>query len=176
MPIPTKELVTVPPYLQNHLLIANGLQERFSEAPVEDVGLVQDRIHDLVALVASRDATIEKLAHRLHLIMRAALDRIDGDSPSDTQWSEIVGIADGDPNWLQHARINYAANHFKLVTLARSLFETFLESEDSPKGHELVVQQIADQIEQEVLPELMLGEDGRTFLQSQQKPLRDPQR
>lgn len=48
------------------------------------------------------------LTERLRLITRAALEHIDGDrQPDDTNWSEIVGIAEGDPNWLQHARANY---------------------------------------------------------------------
>lgn len=50
----------------------------------------------------------QQLAERLALIVRVALDRIDGDSPQDTAWSEIIGIAQGDPHWLQHARTNHA--------------------------------------------------------------------
>lgn len=177
MAIPTKELVTVPPYLQNHLSVADGLVDRFPEAPVDDVHLVAGRIHDLVALVANRDALVEKLLDRLRLITRAALDHTDGDSqPHDTHFAEIVGIAEGDPDWLRHARVNYETKHARLVELSKSLYLTALESEDSAKGATLAIEQIADQIEQELLPEMMLGEDGRTFLKSQGLPLRDPRR
>jgi hypothetical protein len=51
----------------------------------------------------------DELRERLRLVIRAASEHIDGDSqPSDTHWSEIIGIAEGDPNWVQHAKANYS--------------------------------------------------------------------
>ena len=68
------------------------------DASLDSLGAAIDRS------VAERD----QLRERLELITRAALERIDGDSqPNDTHWSEIIGIAEGDPYWLQHARANY---------------------------------------------------------------------
>lgn len=52
--------------------------------------------------------TIEDLRERLRLIACAAAEHTDGDSqPHDTHLAEIAGIAEGDPWWLQHARVNY---------------------------------------------------------------------
>lgn len=119
--------------------------------------------------MADRVAMLER---RLHLITRAALERIDSDSqPNDTHWSEIIGIAEGDPNWLHHAKVNYEVDHLRLVSLATKLLHTCLIETDedlrSPASLARVAGAMADQIEQEILPELMLAEDGRTFLRGQ---------
>ena len=105
------------------------------------------------------------LDDRLRLITRAALDRIDGDSPHDQILSEIVGIAEGDPHWLQHARANYDLKYARLVTLATKLVEHVVDEftrhslADTPR----VAHELADIIEQEILPEMVLGENGRTI-------------
>jgi hypothetical protein len=117
---------------------------------------------------------LDELRDRLHLIAMAALNRIDGDTHADTYWSEIVGIAKGDPNWLRHARINYEVKHARLVQLSARLLQTCLIETDedlrSPDSIQRVAVAIADQIEQELLPEMQIGEDGRTFLRGQGKP------
>lgn len=121
------------------------------------------------------NAEKDRLRERLHLITRAALERIDGDSrPHDTHWSEIIGIAEGDPNWLHCAKVNYEINHLRLVSLATKLLHTCLIETDedlrSPASLARVSAAMADQIEQEILPEMFLAEDGRTFLRGQGQP------
>lgn len=114
-------------------------------------------------------ARVKVLEERLRLIMRAALDRIDGDSqPNDTHWSEIVGIADGDPNWLQHARVNYALDHATLVTHCRRLFG-YITDAVALNTPDQIAHMMADHLEEAVLPELVLGEDGRAFRHAQKQ-------
>lgn len=115
---------------------------------------------------------ITVLEGRLRLITRAALERIDGDSqPHDTHLAEIIGIAEGDPHWLHHAKVNYEVDHLRLVSLATKLLHTCLIETDedlrSPASLARVSAAMADQIEQEILPEMMLAEDGRVFLRGQ---------
>lgn len=130
-----------------------------------------DGIRALAQLMTDRLATLER---RLHFITRAALNHIDGDSqPSDTHWSEIVGLAEGDPNWLRHAQANYDLQHARLVELSKRLIETAVEHvEDeglapgfvrSPQAMQRLAAVVADQIEQDLLPEMVLAENGRTF-------------
>lgn len=120
-------------------------------------------------------ARVQALEDRLRLITRAALERIDGDSSQDTHWSEIIGIANGDPRWLQHAKANYEVDHAQLVRHARRLVESLVDSlpdegpiDDAWRQHEAAC--IADSLEQEILPEMFLAEDGRVFLRGQGKP------
>lgn len=116
-------------------------------------------------------ARAPSMAERLQLIEQAALNRIDGDSqPNDTQWGEIVGIACGDPNWLQHAKANYPAEHAKLVTICLSLLESITDQFERGDSDQSIAACMADQIEQELLPAMVIGEDGRTFLRSQGQP------
>lgn len=120
-------------------------------------------------------ARAPSMAERLRLIERAALDRIDGDSqPNDTHWGEIIGIACGDPNWLQHAKANYPVKHQQLVKLSAELIERILHELDgelaTPAQIVRTAEIVADLIEQDVLPEMFLAEDGRTFLRSQGQP------
>lgn len=166
----------IPEHLRSYLTVADELPERLSDCPVEEIERLQTRLRDLVALCANREGQIAKLADRLHLITHAALTRIDGDSqPHDTHWSEIVGLANGDPNWLRSARLTYEQDHASLVALARHLVESLIDSlpEEGPideawKARE--AESIADSLEQEILPAMELAEDGRTFLRGQGKP------
>lgn len=125
-------------------------------------------------------ARAPSMAERLHLITRAALDRIDGDSQSDTHWAEIVGIAEGDPNWLQHAKANYEKTHAEIVRFSMKLIEHVIENLDGEETMTVtlvptarmqhIAEYMADLIEQDLLPVQFLAEDGRTFLRSQGKP------
>ena len=113
------------------------------------------------------NAEKDRLRERLRLITAAALNHVDGDSqPNDTHWSEIVGIAEGDPNWLQHAKANYEVKHAELVRFATTIVEHVINefSQYSVADTPRVAAEVADRIEQELLPAMVLAEDGRTFL------------
>lgn len=113
--------------------------------------------------------TVEGLRLRLNLIIRAALNHIDGDSqPHDTHWSEIIGIAEADPNWLQHAKANYDVQHARLVELSKGLLNTIIDQLSFTADEMVIARMMADQIEQALLPEMMLAEDGRTFRRAQE--------
>lgn len=116
-----------------------------------------------------RDAKeIAILRERLNLITRAALNRIDGDSqPNDTHWSEIIGIAEGDPNWLRHAKINYDVDHADLVQRCRRLLGHIIDGVGVGSSEDQIAHFMADALEEELLPEMVLAENGRTFRRSQ---------
>jgi hypothetical protein len=51
----------IPPYLRSHLDVADGLPAVLDDVPAEIVESLQRRIRELVALVATRDRTIEHI-------------------------------------------------------------------------------------------------------------------
>lgn len=67
--------VHIPPYLQSYLDTAESLPQRLWDVPVEDVELLQQRLRDLVELVAHRDATIFKLTAALGRAEEKAITR-----------------------------------------------------------------------------------------------------
>lgn len=131
-------------------------------------------LQSLGEAIDQRMEELDQLRERLQLIIRAALNHLDGESqPHDTHLSEIIGIAKGDPNWLHHAKVNYDVKHQQLVDLCGRLLETSESYFDYEAGHfdPLGAQHaMADIIEQEIIPEMFLAEDGRVFLRGQGKP------
>ena len=57
--------VHIPPYLQSYLDVADALPIRLADASLDDIEMLQQRLRDLVALVANRDGQIVKLTREL---------------------------------------------------------------------------------------------------------------
>lgn len=57
--------VEIPAYLQSHLDVADALPIRLADASLDDIEMLQQRLRDLVALVANRDGQIVKLTREL---------------------------------------------------------------------------------------------------------------
>lgn len=136
-------------------------------------------LEDLNKAIDRSNAEKDQLRERLRLIERIALNHIGGDSASDQALGEIVGVAEGDPNWLRHAKINYEMDRAKLVRAARTMVEDFIEhfpEEGIPEeaAKQYAAEALADQIEQELLPMLFMAEDGRTFLRGTGQPYPRP--